>query len=152
MDQIIHELLQLPPFTLNVIRLALWLLALSFVFVIAERVWWLRTQKVARKGLLADLFYYFLNSLLPKSSDFHLNTAYFINDSGQIIATGTDARGVLNEYLLTESGMPTPGTPRILTVRTSPLPEMGDETEHLAIDLRRAAQAPDDGHGPVGFR
>jgi hypothetical protein len=54
-NQIIHELLQLPPFTLNVIRLALWLLALSLVFVTAERLWWLRTQKITRRGLLADL-------------------------------------------------------------------------------------------------
>ncbi len=65
MNQIVHSLLQLPPFTLNVIRLAMWLLALSVVFVTAERLWWLRTQKITRKGLLADLFYYFLNSLLP---------------------------------------------------------------------------------------
>jgi sterol desaturase/sphingolipid hydroxylase (fatty acid hydroxylase superfamily) len=64
-NQIIHELLQLPPFTLNVIRLALWLFALSIVFVTAERLWWLRTQKITRQGLLNDLFYYFLNSLLP---------------------------------------------------------------------------------------
>jgi probable HAF family extracellular repeat protein len=62
-----------------------------------------------------------LNSLIPTSSDFHLNTAYYVNDAGQIIVTGVDARGVVNEYLLTPSGMPAPVSP-VLTGSAIPEP------------------------------
>jgi hypothetical protein len=54
-----------------------------------------------------------LNTLLPKSSDFHLFEAWYINDAGQIVAFGQDARGVQNEYLLTPLGMPTPADPML---------------------------------------
>lgn len=67
MSAIIHELLKLPPFLVDVIRLWVWLFALSVIFVPAERLWSLRKQKIARKAVLIDLAYYFLNSLLPNA-------------------------------------------------------------------------------------
>jgi len=55
----------LSPFQLSVVRLAIWLVILAVVFVPMERLFGLRKQGVARKGLLTDLAYYFLNNLLP---------------------------------------------------------------------------------------
>ncbi len=55
----------LSPFQLNGVRLAIWLAILAVVFVPLERLFSLRRQKVARKGLPTDLAYYFLNNLLP---------------------------------------------------------------------------------------
>lgn len=49
-----------------------------------------------------------LNSLLPSSADFHLTSAMYINEAGQIVAQGIDARGVSQYYLLTPDGLPTP--------------------------------------------
>ncbi len=65
MNEIIHELLKLPPFLVSVIKLGLWLFALSLIFITVERLWSLRAQKIGRKDVLADVFYYFLNNLLP---------------------------------------------------------------------------------------
>ncbi len=55
----------LSPFWLSVFRLSIWLVLLSLIFVPAERLWAERKQKLARKAVLTDLFYYFLNNLLP---------------------------------------------------------------------------------------
>jgi sterol desaturase/sphingolipid hydroxylase (fatty acid hydroxylase superfamily) len=57
----------LPPFAVDVIRLAIWLLLLMVVFVPLERLFSVHPQKIFRKSLPADLAYYFLNSLLPKT-------------------------------------------------------------------------------------
>ena len=57
--------LNLPPFALSVLKLCFWLVLLSLIFIPLERLFSLRGQKVARRGLGADLGYYFLNSLLP---------------------------------------------------------------------------------------
>jgi sterol desaturase/sphingolipid hydroxylase (fatty acid hydroxylase superfamily) len=53
-------------FVFDVFRLCSWLLLLVVVFLPMERFFAQRPQKVLRKGLLTDLGYYFLNSLLPK--------------------------------------------------------------------------------------
>jgi sterol desaturase/sphingolipid hydroxylase (fatty acid hydroxylase superfamily) len=55
----------LSPFQLSVVKLAIWLVILAAVFVPLERLFRLRKHKLARKGLLTDLAYYFLNNLLP---------------------------------------------------------------------------------------
>ena len=49
---------------LNILRLALWLVIISAVFVPLERVLSLHNQKIWRKAALVDLGYYFLNALL----------------------------------------------------------------------------------------
>lgn len=49
---------------LEALRLGLWLLILSAVFVPLEQIFALHPQKVARKGARVDLAYYFLNGLL----------------------------------------------------------------------------------------
>jgi sterol desaturase/sphingolipid hydroxylase (fatty acid hydroxylase superfamily) len=54
-----------PPVVLSMIRLFVWLLLLSLIFVPIERLWALRKQKISRKALITDVVYYFLNSLLP---------------------------------------------------------------------------------------
>jgi sterol desaturase/sphingolipid hydroxylase (fatty acid hydroxylase superfamily) len=64
-NEIIHELLKLPPFLVSVIKLGMWLFVLALIFVTVERLWLLRAQKIRRKDVLADVFYYFLNNLLP---------------------------------------------------------------------------------------
>lgn len=56
----------LPPFTLDVFKLCIWLLLLIVVFVPMERLCGLHVQKVFRRGFITDLGYYFLNGLLPK--------------------------------------------------------------------------------------
>lgn len=59
-----------------------------------------------KDGVMTDL-----NTLIPSSSDFHLREALYINDAGQIVARGRDARGAELTYLLTPEGMPTPVAP-----------------------------------------
>lgn len=49
----------------EVLRLTAWLALLAAVFVPLERLFTLNTQAMLRKSILADLGYYFLNSLLP---------------------------------------------------------------------------------------
>ncbi|MYM24828.1 sterol desaturase family protein [Duganella sp. FT135W] len=55
----------LPTFAVNVVRLGVWLVLLSLVFVPLER--WLSVRKVrlSRRALAINLGLYFLNSLLP---------------------------------------------------------------------------------------
>jgi sterol desaturase/sphingolipid hydroxylase (fatty acid hydroxylase superfamily) len=52
-------------FTVDVLRLALWLVILAMVFVPLERFFALRPQKLLRAGVAADLGFYFTSSLLP---------------------------------------------------------------------------------------
>ncbi len=54
----------LPPFLIDVLRLCVWLLILSVIFVPLERLFALHPQKIFRKAIAVDLGYYFLNSLL----------------------------------------------------------------------------------------
>ena len=59
MDATIHAAL------VDVARLCFWLAALVIVFVPLERLFALHPARILRKGIAADLAYYFLNSLLP---------------------------------------------------------------------------------------
>ncbi|MEA5549570.1 sterol desaturase family protein [Anabaena cylindrica UHCC 0172] len=56
----------LQSFALDVFRLCIWLVLLIVIFVPLETFCSQNRQKVFRKGFIADLGYYFLNSLLPK--------------------------------------------------------------------------------------
>lgn len=50
---------------IEVLRLSIWLVLLAALFVPVERLFALHPQAVLRKNVLADLGFYFLNSLLP---------------------------------------------------------------------------------------
>jgi sterol desaturase/sphingolipid hydroxylase (fatty acid hydroxylase superfamily) len=50
---------------LMLLRLSLWLVVLSTVFVPLERLFALRPQKLFRKGIATDLGYYFISGLVP---------------------------------------------------------------------------------------
>ena len=54
----------LPPILLEIFWLAIWLLVLVVIFVPLERLFAVRPAKIFRKGIGADLAYYFLTSLL----------------------------------------------------------------------------------------
>jgi sterol desaturase/sphingolipid hydroxylase (fatty acid hydroxylase superfamily) len=51
---------------MDVLRLGIWLLLLTVVFVPLERLFAVHRQKVFRKSFAVDLGYYFLNNLLPR--------------------------------------------------------------------------------------
>ncbi len=53
------------PFALDILRLCVWLVLLTAIFVPLERLWSRHPQKVFRKGVMTDLGYYFISSLLP---------------------------------------------------------------------------------------
>src|SRR5471032_2566579 len=55
----------LPKFTVDVARLGIWLALLTVVFAPLERWFALRPARLARRELICNLFFYFLNSLLP---------------------------------------------------------------------------------------
>ncbi|MBC7505266.1 MAG: sterol desaturase family protein [Sandarakinorhabdus sp.] len=57
--------MSLPPFVIDVLRLCLWLVILTAIFVPIERVFAQRPSKLLRPQIGNDLFYYFLSSLLP---------------------------------------------------------------------------------------
>jgi sterol desaturase/sphingolipid hydroxylase (fatty acid hydroxylase superfamily) len=61
--ELIHR--HLPDLALTVARLLVWLLLLAAIFVPLERWFALRSGKVLRSGLLADLAYYFINGIVP---------------------------------------------------------------------------------------
>lgn len=52
--------------TSDVIRLCIWLVILSVIFIPLERLFAHQKQKIFRKEFSIDLSYYFINSLLPK--------------------------------------------------------------------------------------
>jgi sterol desaturase/sphingolipid hydroxylase (fatty acid hydroxylase superfamily) len=56
----------LPRLALDVLRLCIWLLLLMLIFVPLEKLFSLHKQKIFRKAFFTDIFYYFLNGLLPK--------------------------------------------------------------------------------------
>ena len=53
-------------FASELVGLSLWLVLLLIVFVPLERIFGNRSQKVFRRSFGSDLFYYFLNGILPK--------------------------------------------------------------------------------------
>jgi sterol desaturase/sphingolipid hydroxylase (fatty acid hydroxylase superfamily) len=55
----------LPSLLIEIPRLCLWLIALAVIFVPLERLLAVRPKRVFRKGIVTDLGYYFLNSLVP---------------------------------------------------------------------------------------
>jgi sterol desaturase/sphingolipid hydroxylase (fatty acid hydroxylase superfamily) len=55
----------LQQFAISVFRLSAWLAILAVIFVPLERLFSAHPRKMLRKELAVDLFYYFLNSLLP---------------------------------------------------------------------------------------
>jgi sterol desaturase/sphingolipid hydroxylase (fatty acid hydroxylase superfamily) len=64
---LLRELQQnVPPFAVDIIRLAVWLFLLMLVFVPLERLFAESPQKIFRKGWLADLGYYFLNGIVAR--------------------------------------------------------------------------------------
>lgn len=50
---------------MQVLRLSVWLLLLSVIFAPLERLFAVHPSRLFRKDVAADLFYYFLSSLLP---------------------------------------------------------------------------------------
>jgi sterol desaturase/sphingolipid hydroxylase (fatty acid hydroxylase superfamily) len=50
---------------LDAVRLGIWLVALTVIFVPLERCFALRRQKIFRKAFETDVAYYFLNNLVP---------------------------------------------------------------------------------------
>lgn len=59
-----HLLALARPLVIEAARLTAWLVLLLAVFVPLERLWALQPQRVLRRGLGADLGFYFLNGLL----------------------------------------------------------------------------------------
>jgi len=51
-------------FPIDFLRICVWLLLLSAIFIPLERLWAVRPQRVFRRAVWTDLGYYFLNSLL----------------------------------------------------------------------------------------
>ena len=49
----------------DLLRLAVWLVALAAIFVPLERRWALHARKALRRGWVADLAFFFVNGLLP---------------------------------------------------------------------------------------
>jgi sterol desaturase/sphingolipid hydroxylase (fatty acid hydroxylase superfamily) len=56
----------LASFASELVGLSLWLVLLLIVFVPLERLFGNRKQRIFRRSFGADLFYYFLNGILPK--------------------------------------------------------------------------------------
>ncbi len=54
----------LPPLLVDALRLTIWLVLLTLIFAPVERLFALR-ERMGRRALAADLFYYYLNSLVP---------------------------------------------------------------------------------------
>jgi sterol desaturase/sphingolipid hydroxylase (fatty acid hydroxylase superfamily) len=66
MHDILEQIMDLPPFVVDIIRLSIWLFLLMLLFTPLERLFALRPQKIFRKSFFVDLGYFFLNGLLPK--------------------------------------------------------------------------------------
>ena len=61
----LHLIESLPPSLVPLVRLSLWLTILVVIFVPLERLFAAHPREIWRKGILTDLAYYFLNSLVP---------------------------------------------------------------------------------------
>lgn len=57
-------LIRLQPFLVEVLRLTVWLALLAAIFVPLERLFALHPRDLRRRGVAADLVFYFLNSLV----------------------------------------------------------------------------------------
>ena len=64
MDVIGALLGQVKSIGLDIVKLTIWLLILSAIFVPLERIWSIHKQQILRKNLPLDLTYYFLNTIL----------------------------------------------------------------------------------------
>lgn len=56
---------QIYSFLESILRLSIWLVILTVIFAPLERFFAVHSHKMLRKGIGVDLFYYFLNNLLP---------------------------------------------------------------------------------------
>lgn len=65
MHDLIETLNELPPYVLQPLRLCIWLVLLTIVFVPLEWLFASHPNKILRKGLLTDLGYYFVSSIVP---------------------------------------------------------------------------------------
>src|SRR5206468_1712925 len=65
MDDILFYLNDLPQYVLQPLKLCIWLVILTVIFVPLEWMFALHPSKIFRKGIFTDLGYYFLSSLLP---------------------------------------------------------------------------------------
>ena len=57
---------RLATFAIDLLRQCAWLALLTIVFVPLERLFSLHSQKIFRRSFASDLFYWFMNGLLPK--------------------------------------------------------------------------------------
>jgi sterol desaturase/sphingolipid hydroxylase (fatty acid hydroxylase superfamily) len=55
----------LKPFLIDLVRLSLWLTILVVIFVPLERLFAVHPKRILRKGIVTDIGYYFLSSLIP---------------------------------------------------------------------------------------
>ena len=60
--------MQLDEFFASMLRLSLWLMALVVIFVPLERLFAVQAHPIWRKGIVTDLCYYFISSLLPAAA------------------------------------------------------------------------------------
>ena len=67
MHDILEQIMDLPPFVVDIIRLSIWLFLLMLLFTPLERLFALRPQKIFRKSFFVDLGYFFLTGLLPRA-------------------------------------------------------------------------------------
>jgi sterol desaturase/sphingolipid hydroxylase (fatty acid hydroxylase superfamily) len=65
MHDVIETLNDLPAYVLQPLKLCSWLVLLTMVFVPLEWMFASHESKILRKGLLTDLGYYFLSSIVP---------------------------------------------------------------------------------------
>lgn len=65
--EIIEALQQLPPFILDLLRLAIWLLLLVIIFVPLEQLFSVHPRTPGRRHLARDITYYFVSSMVPKT-------------------------------------------------------------------------------------
>lgn len=77
-----HVIDQAVALSVEVFRLGVWLVLLAALFVPLERLFALRPSRVLRAGIMADLGFYFLNSLLP---------GFILGFPLALLATGTHA-------------------------------------------------------------
>ena len=64
-DDLLMTLNDLPAYVLQPLKLCIWLVILSVIFVPLERLCALHPHKIFRKAILTDVGYYFLSSILP---------------------------------------------------------------------------------------
>jgi len=65
MESMEAMILKLSPVVVDIWRLSIWLAILAAIFMPLERLFAVHPKQLWRKGIERDLFYYFLNNLLP---------------------------------------------------------------------------------------